>query len=176
VMLGRVLVVSYIFNVEVFKWLLIPCCLMILSSIVVVFFLKKKKTPSSSKDPIQLGNPLDLGNALLFAVQYVVITLIVHYSHQYLGTKGLMLSGLISGLADIDAINISVSKLGTSQITPSLAAIVILLAVISNTCFKIWEAYFRGAPELKKKVLFGLLPSIIVALGSMAGIYLIAGN
>ncbi|HSH64868.1 MAG TPA: DUF4010 domain-containing protein, partial [Bacteroidia bacterium] len=137
----------------------------------VAYVLKRKAISSTTSAPIQLGNPLDLSNALLFGIQYVGITLFVYYANIYLGTKGLLITGFISGLADVDAINISMSKLGLTQITPSIAAIVILLAVSSNTVFKIGEVWFKGSKELRKKVLIGLIPSIVIALLSIVGIY-----
>jgi uncharacterized membrane protein (DUF4010 family) len=171
VMFARVLVVAGLFNTSVLRWLLIPCCLMIVTNSIGAYVLKRKAISSTTSAPIHLGNPLDLSNALLFCIQYVGITLFVYYANIYLGTKGLLITGFISGLADVDAINISMSKLGLTQITPSIAAIVILLAVLSNTVFKIGEAWLKGSKELKKKVMIGLMPSIVIALLSIAVIY-----
>jgi len=173
VMLARVLVVAALFNIAVFQWLLIPCSLMILSSAFVVYQLKRKamSLPVAS-DPIQLGNPLDMGNALLFGVQYILIILFVYYANLYLGTKGLYITGLLSGLADVDAINISVSKLSLTTINPSTASVVVLLAILSNTAFKMVICYTKGSEKIRKKVLIGLLPSIITGLLSIIVLYL----
>jgi len=172
VMFIRVLVIAGLFNILVFKWLLIPCGLMILSSSVATFILKRKNNLKETSEPVHLGNPLDISNALFFGIQYVAITFFVYYANIYSGTKGLIITGIISGLADVDAINISMSQLSLTQIDSSMAAIVVLTAIISNTIFKIGQACFRGSGNLRKLVLFGLLPSIIIALVSIIGIYL----
>lgn len=172
VMFARVLVVAGLFNTSVLIWLLIPCGLMVLSSSAFAYFLKRKCKLPARFELIQLGNPLDITNALLFGIQYVAITLFVYYANIYLGTKGLLVTGFISGLADVDAINISMSKPGLTQIDPSMAAIVILLAIVSNTIFKMGQAYLKGSIVLRKQVMIGLAPSIIIALLSIAGIYL----
>ena len=172
VMFARVLIVAALFNIIVFKWLLLPCGLMILGSSVVAFILKRKTASQKTSNLIQLGNPLELSSAFLFGIQYVVITLFVYYANIYLGTKGLLITGFISGLADVDAINISMSKLSLVQINPSMAAIVILLAILSNTIFKLGVSYIKGSKKLRKQVLIGLTPSIIIALLGIAGIYL----
>lgn len=172
VMFARVLVVAGLFNISVFRWLLIPCSLMIVSNSIIAYILKRKTASLTTPASIQLGNPLDVTNAILFGIQYVGITLFVYYANIYFGTKGLLITGFISGLADVDAINISMSKLSLVQINSSMAAIVILIAVLSNTIFKIGETYFKGSKELRKKVLIGLIPSIIIALLGIAGIYL----
>jgi len=172
VMFTRVLIIAALFNLEVCKWLMLPCSLMILSSSFVAFILEKKNILPATSESIELGNPLDISNALLFGIQYIAITFFVYYANIYSGTKGLLFTGFISGLADVDAINISMSKLSLTQINPSTAAIVILIAIISNTIFKIGQAYFKGSKILRKRVMFGLTPSIIIALLSIIGIYL----
>lgn len=175
VMFARVLVVAGLFNATVFRWLLIPCCLMIVSNAIIVYVLKRKTPSPVTLESIKLGNPLDLSNALLFGIQYVGITIFVYYANIYLGTKGLLITGFVSGLADVDAINIGISKLSLTQITPSLAAIIILLAISSNTLFKIGEVCLKGSKELKRKVLIGLIPSLVIAVLSIVGIYLKIG-
>lgn len=173
VMFARVLVIAGLFNMEVFKWLLIPCSLMIVSNTIVAFILKRKAILPSTSTPIQLGNPLDLKNTFLFGIQYVGITLFVYYANLYLGTKGLVVTGIISGLADVDAINISMSKLSLTQIIPSVAAMIIILAILSNTIFKIGEAFVKGSRQLRRKVLIGLLPSVVISFLSIIVIYII---
>lgn len=174
VMFARVAVVAAIFSMEVFMWLVIPCALMMACSLVFAYFIAKRNAPQShqSGENVSLGNPLDLMNALMFGLQYIAITLIVYYANFFLGTKGLFLTGLISGLADVDAINISASKLSLVQITPSVAAIVVLLAVISNTVFKIGECMIKGSSKLRMQVLYALLPSLLIAVASIVFIYL----
>ncbi|MDP3393514.1 MgtC/SapB family protein [Sediminibacterium sp.] len=174
VMFVRVTLVAALFNIEVFKWLLIPCLLMAGSSVGYAYYILRTKASNSASlgENIQLGNPLDLINAAMFGLQYIAITLIVYYANESLGTKGLFISGIISGLADVDAINISASKLSLVQITPAMAAIVILLAVISNTFFKMGECILKGTAVLRKQVVIALIPAIIIAFISISIIYI----
>ena len=172
VMLARVLVLASLFSMPVMKWLLIPCGLMILSNVIVAYILKRKISSADMPASIQLGNPLELSTTLFFGLQYVAITVLVYYANIYLGKKGLVITGIISGFADVDAINISMSKLSLVQINPSLAAMVILVAVLSNTVFKIGEAYLRGSVRLRKQVMTGLIPSMVIGLASVISIYL----
>lgn len=175
VMFIRVLVIAGLFNIQVFHWLLLPCALMILSELAVAFIYHYKSPKLRNDVPLQLGNPLDLKNVLFFALQYVAITFLVYYANKYLGTKGLFVTGFISGLADVDAINISVSKLSLTQIRASHAAVVILFAILSNTFFKIGETILKGSKSLQKKVIIGLIPSIVIIILSMIWIYVQAG-
>lgn len=172
VMFTRVLVIAALFNISVFQWLFLPCSFMIIGNLIYASVMKRKVSSTVSPSSIQLGNPINIGNALLFGIQYVIITLFVYYANIYLGEKGLLITGFISGLADVDAINISMSKLGLTQITSPIAAIVILAAVLSNTLFKAGISYVKGSVRLRKFVIAGLLPSITISVLSMAIIYL----
>lgn len=174
VMFVRVAVIAALFNMQVFKWLLIPCLLMAVSAVSYAYYIIKRKTPKSDtvNESIQLGNPLDLINAAFFGLQYIVITIGVYYANEYFGTKGLFASGIISGFADVDAINISASKLSLVQISPAMAAIVILFAVISNTLFKMGECFIKGTRELLRQVVYALIPSILIAGISILFIYI----
>lgn len=169
VMIARVLAISAVFNIVVFRWLLLPCSLMVVSSICYALYIIRFKASSVEKLPekISLGNPLDFKNAIMFGLQYVAILFLVYYANSYWGTKGLYISGLISGLSDVDAVNISVSKLSLVQISPSTASSVVLLAVMSNTIFKMGECIIKGSVTLRNQVIIALVPSIVLAIGSI---------
>jgi uncharacterized membrane protein (DUF4010 family) len=173
VMFVRVAIVAALFNTQVFKWLLVPCLLMSGSAAGYALFITKIKTSGSNKlsENIQLGNPLDLLNAAFFGLLYIGIIITVYYANLYFGAKGLFVSGIISGFADVDAINISASKLSLVQISPEMAAIVILFAVISNTLFKIGVCFLRGTREMVRQVVCALIPALIVAGISIFFIY-----
>lgn len=167
VMFVRVLVISALFNVVVFKYLFVPCIFIIASALIYAYILNRNVKDANAPAFIQLGNPLGLGKVFLFALQYVGITLFVYYANLYLGDRGLFLTGFISGLTDVDAINISMSKLSLSVIDPATGAIIITLAALSNTIFKIGICYFRGTRILFKHVLIGLSISSVVTLISI---------
>jgi len=106
-------------------------------------------------DKIVLGDPLNIKNAVFFGVFYIGILLIVSYANDVYGTKGIYVSSAISALTDIDAIAISVSKLGGVTMDLLIAQNAILLATLSNTIVKIGIAVFTGSQQLKKYVLVG---------------------
>jgi uncharacterized membrane protein (DUF4010 family) len=80
---------------------------------------------------------------------------LVSYASSEYGDKGIYLSSAISALTDIDAITISVSKLGRDTLAILTAQIAIILATISNTVVKIGLALWNGSPHLKKYILIG---------------------
>ena len=81
--------------------------------------------------------------------------ILVSYASSEYGDKGIYLSSAISALTDIDAIAISVSKLGGDTINFLTAQNAIILATLANTIVKIGIAVFSGSKDMKKYVLVG---------------------
>jgi uncharacterized membrane protein (DUF4010 family) len=162
VMFLRVTVVTFLFNKDILSVLWLPCVLMAITGGVAVFFILKGSNKNGAKQQIQLGNPLNIINALSFGLLFVGISLMVYYADIYLGTKGLYLSGLISGLTDVDAISISMSKFALSTSKIDLSVIVIVIAILSNTVVKLFISVFKGSPKLKKQVAFSFGSVVLV--------------
>ncbi|HEX6890384.1 MAG TPA: MgtC/SapB family protein [Chryseolinea sp.] len=165
IMFIRVVVVASIFNRDFFGALLLPCALMFLSGSLYAFLLiKKEKTPDNHSAPVELGNPLNILNALGFGVLYIGTALLVYYADKLLGDQGLILSGLITGLVDIDAITINIAKLADKTLDLKLAVTVIVLATITNTFVKMMIAITQGNAVVRRKVSLALGTMMLIGI------------
>ncbi|HWA33241.1 MAG TPA: MgtC/SapB family protein [Cyclobacteriaceae bacterium] len=162
IMFLRVAMLSAIFNIEVFKALVWPCAIMCAIGLAFAWFQSRTIKSHPADAPMELGNPVDMLNALGFGCVYVAIILMVHYAGEYAGNNGLLVSGFLSGFADVDAITIAMSKLDVTGGT-DLPVLVIVIAMVSNTIVKIGIAMIKGAPELRPRV--GLALTAIIAAG-----------
>lgn len=163
IMFLRVALIALIFSKEFFMILVIPCLLMSLTGLSFVLALVRNKNSATVSLPVELGNPVNILNALGFGLLYVGIALLVFYANKYFGSSGLIFSGLISGLADVDAITINMSKLAVNTYELDLSVLVIIAASISNTVIKIAIALFKGRAEIRKKVSLAL--GAVIATG-----------
>lgn len=165
IMFIRVVVVAAIFHGELASYLLIPCLLMFISGLIYVLLLiKKEEITRTSSTPVELGNPVNILNALGFGALYIGIALLVFYANEFLGDRGLILSGLISGLVDIDAITINMAKFSGNTFGLDLSVTVIILAAISNTLVKMTIALTRGNSVVRRKASLGLAIMILTGL------------
>jgi uncharacterized membrane protein (DUF4010 family) len=164
IMFIRVALVALIFNKIIFLSLILPCSLMFITGLAFVFFLMRREKDTQHLAGVDLGNPLNILNALGFGLLYIAISLLVYYAKLQLGDRGLVLSGLISGLADVDAITITISKMASASSTINLSVIVILVAMISNTIVKIGITLTKGTPRIRKWVSLGLGAAILAGL------------
>lgn len=165
IMFVRVFVLTTLFAYPVAILLLAPLlCMLVVSMIPVWFVLRSRQTQSDSPQ-LTPGNPLDVKNALFFVLLYIAVTFLMFGSRQWLGTTLTYLSGAIAGMADIDAITISTAK--WAAVTPDQhrqAAVIILLAVMSNSLFKLLVSLFNGARELRQSVLTGFGLVLLVGI------------
>ena len=163
----RILFEVLVLNRELLSALIAPLGLMsITGALFSYYYLKINKTEKSEN--LKLKSPFALGPAIKFGVFFALILIISKAAQIYLGTKGIYLTSILSGLADVDAITLSMAKLSAENaITNNVASSAITLAALANTVFKGGIVYFWGSKELKKKILFSFGVIILIGLLSI---------
>ncbi|GHC53721.1 hypothetical protein GCM10008083_17270 [Ulvibacter litoralis] len=156
IMVLRVGVWVYIFNKPMLNDLILSLLLIFSAALgTTIYFYKKQNGEKHFKDTLPLGAPLNLKDAVFFGFLYTGILILVSYASTEYGAKGIYLSSAISALTDIDAIAISVSKLGGETINFLTAQNAILLATLANTIVKIGIALYSGSNRMKTYILLG---------------------
>lgn len=157
IMFIRVFVLSALFADGIALLLALPLLAMLLVSLTPLWQVwRLRKSSSAEAAALSPGNPLDIKNAVFFVLLYIGVTLLMFGSRQWLGLTWTYLSGALAGIADIDAITISTAKwAGSASGQQPQAALIILLAVMSNSLFKLLVSLFNGAPGLRRPVLYG---------------------
>ena len=100
----------------------------------------------------QLPNPFRLGPALRFGLLFAAILLVCELAKRGASEEGLYATGLLAGMAELDAITLSMAHLGGEPGHLASAAATILLAFLSNTLFKTTVAGLAGEPRFGKTV------------------------
>ncbi len=162
IMFPRLALLAYLFNNAIINYLAIPFGILTVICVVATLLLMRKDDPKPDTN-IKLGNPLNVLNAIKFGVVYVVILFAVFYSNAYFGESGLYYSALIAGLADTDAITISMAKFSLEGDKLALASSVIIAATISNMFVKLGISFFKGSRVTGK--LIGLAFGSVILVG-----------
>ena len=170
IMFPRLALLAYVFNMEILTYLAVPFGLLTLICLIPAILLIKKDTENAATD-IDLGNPLNMLNALGFAVIFVAIQFAVFYANKYFGESGLYYSALIAGLADTDAITISMVKFGLEGEKLQLATNVIIAATLSNTLVKLGISFIKGSKTTGKLV--GYVFGSVIVVGVL---YILIGR
>ena len=166
IMFLRVLVIVFFINRNIFLQLLAPLLLCAAAGgIVGIIIMRRQQSspPVATGAEIIVGNPLDLTGALKFGVVYLAILFFVHFIRQYAGNSGDYIAGIVSGLTDVDAISISMSKLAAGTLDTTIALTTIILATLSNSIVKYIIALIWGHRVVRTYVSIGF--GAIIAAG-----------
>ncbi|QXP55318.1 MgtC/SapB family protein [Cellulophaga sp. HaHa_2_95] len=162
IMFPRLALLIGIFNSALVPSILIPFTVLTLICLGAALLLVNKHTSKPDSD-IKLGNPLNLVNAIGFGVIYMIIRFAVFYGKLFFGDEGLYYTALIAGLADTDAITISMAKFSETTGNYVTATAIIITAILSNMVVKLGISLINGSKETRK--IIGITFGSIVILG-----------
>lgn len=125
--------------------------------IAMLYFTSKRENIPQN---IEFKNPFDLKEALIMGVVFGATLALITLSNRYIGDMGVYAVALLSGIADVDAIILSLSSLAKNGLNPATAQYGILIAIISNTLAKAALVLFFGRLPLFRFVFIYYLISI----------------
>ena len=113
-------------------------------------YQKSKLTEKTTIHPeYRITNPLKLSTAIKLGLLFAFVLIVVEYSQTLLGSSGVYLASFLTGLTDVDAITLSVTRLAKSaQLSSDVAGVAVIIATLMNTISKGAISYFSGSPEL----------------------------
>lgn len=166
-MFPRTLLIASAVSPELGLRLLAPLSLMAGVTYIGAVLLWRR-LPTTSGHPPELQNPLELRQALRFAALLAVILLLAEAIKRSFGDAGLYLLAAVSGISDIDAINLSVARMTHGDLALSVAATAIVIAAISNTLTKSILALIIGHRRLGVRVLAVLMISAVLGIVALS--------
>lgn len=140
---------------------------MIGMSVLILGFiwLRGDKKEAKTED-LELSSPFQLWPALQFGALYVIILLAAELGNRYFGEQGIYVASLVAGLADIDAITLSLSNLSAEgNISNQLAVTGITIAVMTNTLVKLGIVGLFSTRALFRRSAVAILLIILSAVG-----------
>jgi uncharacterized membrane protein (DUF4010 family) len=164
-MFPRVLLVVGILNRELLWRLLLPFVAMALPLYLAAIYFARDKVAASVKS-LTLRNPLELGQALKFAVLLAAILLASKALQKLWGPSGLYVAAVTAGLADVDAITISIARMTDTELPLYAASTAGLLAAMTNTLTKGVLAASIGGKNIGTRILIPV--ALALAFGAVA--------
>jgi uncharacterized membrane protein (DUF4010 family) len=128
-----------------------------------LLYFRRAGTESEEQAEPPLKNPFELGPALRFAALLALILLLVEGAQRWLGDVGVYLVALLSGLADVDAITLSLARSAQGELDAQVAVQGIFLAALGNSVVKGFLVALIGGRKL------ALMTLPVMATGLLAG-------
>ncbi|MEW5896404.1 MAG: MgtC/SapB family protein [Nanoarchaeota archaeon] len=147
----RILVEVFVLNKSLFVKMLLPLGILALLCAAFAYVIAKKAKSAPGK--VDLKSPFTLLPAVKFAAFFAVILALVKIADIYLSSKGVYLVSIVSGLAEVDAITVSLSQLSNDGLSEVIARNGIIFAALANVAVKGGIAYFLGGKQFGRIVL-----------------------
>lgn len=169
IMFIRVLVEAYTLNQSLVYDLLVPLLAMFVVGLVPVL-IWWKKSEEKEEVSLDLKSPFSLPPALQFAAFFLIIQLLTKaVIARGFDQMGLLVTSVVAGTTDVDAITLSMSNLAREgSITNQLATLSIMAAVITNTIVKGSIAWAWGGKRFRNKFVGVVALMIIIGIGVIA--------
>ena len=168
VMFPRALLEVAVVNRELLPDVVVPLTVMtVLGASIAAVVYWQATTTLDDQTETELTNPFQLRPALFFGAVFAVVLLVSESAHTLLGESGVYATAFVSGLADVDAITLTLSRLAADgTISNNVAATGIVIGAIANTIVKAGLAWLIGTHELGRVVTAGL--GAVSAVGFVA--------
>jgi uncharacterized membrane protein (DUF4010 family) len=118
---------------------------------------------ASPETEMSFSNPFEVGPALRFGLLYGVVLLVSRAAQMEFGDRGVLLSALVAGVADVDAITLSLSELSRTgqELSREAAAQGVMVAAMANTALKGGIVLATASSSLRRRI----WPAVIAVLG-----------
>ena len=153
IMFIRVIIEVAVVNAQLLSYVWPALTAMGLAGLIYAVYLYLSQS-AIDEEELALSNPFELGTAIKFGLIYALVLLGIKTAEMYIGEKGIYLTSIIAGLADVDAITLSISDLTRAggSIPLESGKFAIIFATISNTLTKGALVFSIGSKTLRKFV------------------------
>ena len=163
-MYPRVLVISLVVNQALLATLLPVLGVMAAGTYLTAGVAWWSARGADSGEPPAIRNPFRLMEAIRFGLLLVAILALSRLLVDSLGNRGVYFLAAASGLADVDAITLSLSRMSQGDLPVAVAGLGIVLAAIVNGAAKSAIAFTVGSAALGWRVAVGLLVPVAAGI------------
>ncbi len=132
---------------------------------------RKHSNGTTVQQPTLHSNPLDLKSALMLGALLTVIVLMASVLQQWLGDAGIYVLATVSGITDVDAITLSLTRMSQTGLDARTAIIGIIIASSVNNVMKAGMAVSIGGKAMLLRVALPILLSLLTGLAVMLTVY-----
>jgi uncharacterized membrane protein (DUF4010 family) len=165
----RVMAEVAVVNNNLLRMVIIPLGIMGILGYLTAFiiYLRRDRHEAKPKE-IKFKQPFSTSSAFKFGLFFVLIVFVAKVAQIIAGSTGIYFAALLSGLADVDAITLTMSSLSAAgQVAEKVAVTAIILAVSMNTLVKSGIAWTLGERKFARNIFFVFIFLLLIGLGSL---------
>jgi len=164
VMFPRALIEVSVVNAALVPSVAVPLGAMTAVGMVAAVFVYWRASAQTATDT-EIENPFRLRPALFFGVLFAGVLVVSEQANTLFGSSGVYATAFVSGLADVDAMTLTLSRLASEgTVDHTVATTGIVIAAIANTFVKAGIAWLVGTRELAKLVTAALVAAAVAGI------------
>lgn len=172
VMFPRLLLLVSLTGPKMFSTLMIPLGIMAVICLgFILWYRMQYRERGKGEEEVVFRNPFEIGTALKFGAIYAAIRIAAALALKYYGQKGLFTAAILSGVAETDAITLSIARMaqgaGAIEVSPRVGAMAVTLAAVMNTIFKGSLAIALANSETKRPIALSFMAIIVAGLACL---------
>lgn len=165
-MIARMMIVATVVHAPLAEMIWLPALVLLAATVtpVIAYLMHRRPGDHGDGEAALMRNPMELKSALLFGALLAVVMLLGKALSAWAGDLGLWALAAASGIADVDAITLSLSRMSQSEISLQVAVIGIVIAASANSLTKGGMAFAIGGRALGWRVLLPLAAGAAMSL------------
>jgi len=134
---------------------------------VAAFLLGLRKNNGQGADREGPGNPLEFRSAIQMTALFQGVLFLIHFVQSRFGASGMVVTGAILGLTDIDALTLSMGRQAAAGTDLDVAAFALATGIVSNTIVKVLIGVTVGRGVFRTLVGAGLAAIAVALVAAM---------
>lgn len=160
----RIMLITSILNQSLFRSLVLPLSVTCALTFAAAMLLWRNSRQIAAEHDMRLQNPFQLGMALKFAAFLMAVMLLTRVVKIYFGDMGAYVLAAVSGIADVDAITLSMAQISKGAEEIKVAGHAILIAALVNSAVKSLLVWLVGDGGLSARVGAASMAAIAIGL------------
>ncbi|MBX9635650.1 MAG: DUF4010 domain-containing protein, partial [Magnetospirillum sp.] len=167
-MYARLWLIVFVLNRPMGVGLALPLGCMCLAGLVATWILWRARDEEGKPGATGLANPFELGMAIKFAALLALVILASKLLQSWGGSAGLYLLAAGAGLADVDAVALSMSQMGGKGVALTVATTAVTIAAFVNTGVKAALVAGLCGGLMAQRMAFAMSGVILAGLAGLA--------
>jgi len=167
-MYARLWLIVFVLNQPMGLRLALPLGLMAVAGLVATWFLWRARAEEGKPGATAMSNPFELGMAIKFAALLAIVIVASKLLQSWGGSAGLYLLAAGAGLADVDAVALSMSQMGGKSVALTVAVTSVIIAAFVNTGVKVALVAGLCGGLMARRIAIAMASVIIVGAAGLA--------
>lgn len=135
--------------------------------LVAIRLMQSRGKPADGESAEDERSPLRLFSAIQMAIAFQVALMAIEYVRLRFGSPGVFVSAALLGLTDMDALTLSMNRLGREAGAVPIAAQAIAIGVSANAVMKLALTLVLGESRFRAHAAAGLAVLLVVGVGTI---------